>query len=375
MSAASQKTQMISTAARIAVADLERFVAVALRMVGVGEGDASTVARALATTDSWGTFTHGVKCLPGYVRRLEAGGLRATSSPRVVAEGPAWAMIDGDSALGAVTSVAAMERAMAKASIAGIAYVGVRNSCHFGAAGYYAALAASRGMIGLAMANDHPSMAVPGARGRVLGNNPFAFAAPTGGPDELVMMLDIALSTVAGGKLMAAQALGQRIPADWSIDREGRPTTDPKDFLEGGALTPMGGHKGYGFGMLVETLSAALTGAETLARVAAWMVHDQTRPTGHGAAFIAIDIAAIAGREAFAQRMAQVVADIRRAPLAPHSERIWLPGEMEWERRQRALREGIVLPPDVVAAARALAEHLGIDLDRDLTAVPTGTRA
>jgi LDH2 family malate/lactate/ureidoglycolate dehydrogenase len=369
------QAQVIPSAARIAVADLERFCDESLRRVGVGAADATTTARALATTDSWGTFTHGVKCLPGYVRRLEGGGLRAGAVPKVVADGPAWSMIDGGSALGAVTSVAAMERAIAKAATAGIAYVGVRNTCHFGAAGYYAALAAQRGMIGLAMANDHPSMAVPGAKGRVLGNNPFAFAAPTGGADDLVVMLDIALSTVAGGKVMAAKTLGQRIPGDWLLDVDGRPTTDPADFLAGGALTPVGGHKGYGFGMLVESLAAALTGAETLARVAAWMVHDPSRPTGHGAAFIAIDIAAIAGREAFAQRLAQVIADIRGAPRAPGAERIWLPGEMEWERRRRALREGILLPPDVVAAARGLAEHLRIDLDRSLTPEPTGARA
>jgi LDH2 family malate/lactate/ureidoglycolate dehydrogenase len=353
----------LPAAARISVTDHEAFCAAALRAVGVGVEDAASVGRALATTDSWGTFTHGVKCLPGYVNRLEAGGLAPTATPRIASEGPAWAVLEGRAALGAVVGVSAMELAIAKARQTGIAYVGARDSCHFGAAGYYAALAAERGFIGLAMANDHPSMAVPGAKGRVIGNNPFAFAAPCG---DQVMMLDIALSTVAGGKLMAAQTLGQRIPADWSIDRDGRPTTDPADFLAGGALTPAGGHKGYGFALLVETLSAVVTGAETLSRVAAWMVHDQTRPTGHGAAFIAIDIAAIAGRAAFDQRMAAVAADIRSAPLAPGAERVWLPGEMEWERRQRALREGIVLPPDVVVAMRGLGESLRLDLDRIL---------
>jgi LDH2 family malate/lactate/ureidoglycolate dehydrogenase len=259
-----------------------------------------------------------------------------------------------------------MEQAIAKARALGIAYVGVRDSCHFGAAGYYAAMAAERGMIGLAMANDHPSMAVPGAKGRALGNNPFAFAAPLGGPGDQLLMLDIALSTVAGGKVMAAHFLGKPIPGDWLLDPAGRPTTDPADFLAGGALTPMAGHKGYGFGVLVETLSAALTGAASLARVASWIQHDPATPTGHGAAFIAIDIAALCGERDFAGRMAAIAADLRNAPRAPGVERIWLPGEMEWERRQRALREGIVLPADVVAAARGLAAELGIDLDRHL---------
>ena len=118
----------------------------------------------LVTTDTWGVFTHGVKALRGYVRRLRAGGIRADARPRIVAEGPGWAIVDGDSGLGMVTSTFAMQTAIAKARACGIGYAGVCNSCHFGAAGYYAALAADEDMIGLAMANDTPSVTAPGAR-------------------------------------------------------------------------------------------------------------------------------------------------------------------------------------------------------------------
>ncbi|MBA2479501.1 MAG: Ldh family oxidoreductase [Planctomycetes bacterium] len=348
-----------ATSAIVTAQALERFCVDALTRAGVGATDALTTARVMVTTDTWGVFTHGVKCLKGYVWRLRGGGLDPVGRPTVEREGPAWAVMDGRSSLGMVTSVAAMERAIAKARTCGLAYVGVHNTCHFGAAGYYAAMAAERGMIGLAMANDAPSMAVPGAKGRVLGNNPFAFAVPCG---TSYALLDIALSTVAGGKVMAAHFLGKSIPADWSLDREGNPTTDPKEFIAGGALTPMAAHKGYGFGILVESLAAALTGAAMASGVESWLVHDPTKPTGHGAAFIALDIASMMPIGRFEERMAALATEIRSAPKVAGCDRIYLPGEIELERRERALRAGIVLPADVVASMRALAAELSMDI-------------
>ncbi len=147
---------------RITPGDLERFVVDVLKTTGVSAADALTTARVLVTTDTWGVFTHGSKLLKGYVRRLKGGGLKAAGVPKVRAEGPAWASIDGDSSLGMVTSTAAMDLAIAKSRKCGIGVVGVRNSCHFGGAGYYAVMAAEQGMIGMATANDTPSMTAPG---------------------------------------------------------------------------------------------------------------------------------------------------------------------------------------------------------------------
>ena len=197
----------------------------ALRKCGVSEADARVTTDVLVTTDTFGVFTHGVKCLRGYVTRLRAGGLKADAVPRVDREGPAWAIVDGQCALGMVTSVFAMNTAIEKAKTAGMAYVGVRNSCHFGAAGYYANLAAKADMIGMAMANDYPSMAILGAKKAVLGTNPFAYAVPAGKNDPI--FLDIASSTVAGGKVRIAQTKNQKIPDTWMVDTDGIPTTDP----------------------------------------------------------------------------------------------------------------------------------------------------
>ena len=344
---------------RIAVAKLEAFCIDALRSTGVSEGDARVTAEILVLTDTWGVFTHGTKNLHGYIRRLQGGGIRRNAHPRIVREGPAWAIVDADSGLGMIGSTFAMRTAMAKARTAGIGYAGVRNSCHFGAAGCYAAMAASENMIGLAMANDTPTMSVPGGRGLILGNNPFACAIPTG--EKHPILLDIAMSVVAGGKVFAAAALGQRIPETWMVDSQGRPTTDPTLFPHAGALQPMAGHKGYGLALMIETLSAILTGASIAGHVLSWSFSDASLSTDHGAAFIAVDVNALMPMAEFNQRITQTIQEIRAAPKVEGSQ-IYLPGEMEWARRETALREGIEMPEDVLASLRSLAGETGLDI-------------
>ncbi|MCL5097960.1 MAG: Ldh family oxidoreductase [Candidatus Omnitrophica bacterium] len=349
---------MNQTTTTISVAELEQFCLTVLRQCGLNETDARITTDVLVTTDTFGVFTHGVKALRYYVRRLRAGGLRAAAVPQVVMEGPAWAVVDGQSAMGMVTSVFAMNTAIHKARTAGLAYVGVRNSCHFAAAGYYANLAAKADMIGMAMANDCPGMTVPGARKPVLGTNPIAFAIPTG--KEHPVFLDIASSAVAGGKLRVAQAQGKSIPSNWLVDTEGMPTTDPFAYPHAGALLPFAGHKGYGFAVLIETLSALMTGAAVMAQVGSWMETDPTQPTSHGAAFLAFNIGAIMPIATFKQRMDKMIADIHQAPKAKNAERIYLPGEMEWENRRKALSQGLELPADVLDSLRILADDMGL---------------
>jgi LDH2 family malate/lactate/ureidoglycolate dehydrogenase len=343
---------------------LHAFCTEALTRVGVGESDARTTADVLVTTDTWGTFTHGTKALRAYIRRLRGGGLRPRGRPAVAAQGPAWAVVDGDSSLGMVSSVFAMQTALDKAAGTGIAFVGLRNNCHYGAAGYYAAMAIERNMIGISMANDIPTVNAPGARGPVLGSNPFAFAAPAG--MEKPVLLDMATSTVAGGKVFAAATLGKTIPGHWLLDGAARPTTDPTLFSHAASLTPLGGYKGYGIAFMIETLSAILIGAAVRWQVLSWTFADASKPTGHGAAFIAIDIASFMAVDMFKERMDQTIREIRASEKAADADRIYLPGEMEWERREKALVHGIDLPDDVVASLHGLALDLGMDLDRML---------
>lgn len=343
---------------RVAVEDLQAFCVEALRRAGAKPSHAQTVAEVLVMTDTWGTFTHGTKLLRDYAKRVKAGGLRSDAEPSVVASGPAWAIVDGESCLGHVTSVFAMEQAIQKARQAGIAYVGVRNSCHFGAAGYYAWLAAKAGLIGISMANDIPSVAAPGSRSSVTGSNPIAYAVPTYKGDPI--LLDVASSTVAGGKVYAAFQRGEPIPDHWLLDQEGRPTTDSSLYPANGALTPFANHKGYGFALLIESLSGLLTGARITWQVGSWIWEDPTQPTGHGAAFIAIDIGAICPRDVFETRIADLIREIHASPTSEGVERVLVPHEREWNLRRKALVEGILLPSDVVGKLAGLADDVDL---------------
>jgi ureidoglycolate dehydrogenase (NAD+) len=344
---------------RVFPADLESFCVEAILKSGIREKDACVTAKVLVTTDTCGVYTHGTKQLRTLLSNFRDGRLDSRAIPEVVSEGPSWAIVDGHYAMPMVTSCMAMELAIEKARATGVAYTGVTHSSHFGAAGYYANMAAKKDMIGLSMCNVDPGVTVPGAKGKVLGTNPIAYAVPAG--KELPILFDIATSAVAASKLYAAQALGKEIPDNWLVDDEGIPTTDPSGYPERGALLPMAGHKGYGFALLVEILSAALTGAGMLHQVSSWVM-DPPDPTNEGHAFIAIDVASIMPIQEFKDRMDWLIRDIKGSPKAQGSERIYLPGEMEWERRDEALTKGMQLPKDVIASLAGLAEDVGLEL-------------
>ena len=348
-------------ATRISADKLHAFCMEALRTAGVSEAHATIVSDTLVTTDTWGTFTHGTKLLRDYIRRVRGGGLRTDAEPQVVASGPAWSIVDGNSCLGHVTSSFAMQDAVQRAKKCGIAYVGVKNSCHFGAAGYYAWLAAKEGLIGVAMANDIPSVAAAGSRGSVTGSNPFAYAVPNTKGDPL--LLDMAISTVAGGKVYAAYQRGEPIPDNWLLDSEGRPTTDSSLYPANGSLTPMANYKGYGIALLIETLSGLLTGAAMTWQVGSWISSDPSKPTEHGAAFLAIDIATFMPAGQFESRVNHLIDEIHNSPTADGVDRLLLPGEREWNHRRKALVEGIDLPSDVVGKLVGLTEDLNLKAD------------
>jgi ureidoglycolate dehydrogenase (NAD+) len=208
----------------------------------------------------------------------------------------------------------------------------------------------------VAVCNDKPSVSVPGSRRPVLGSNPFAYAVPCGGSRPIFM--DIATSAVAGGKIYQAQTFARPIPADWLIDSDGVPTTDPTGYPATKTLVPMAAHKGYGLALFIEVLSAALTGAALTNQVGSWMADDPSLPTHHGAAFIAINVGSMVALRSFKKNIDRVVGEIRSAPLAKGAERIFLPGEIEWEKRDRALKHGLELPSDVAASLEGLAADL-----------------
>ncbi len=343
-------------ATRVSAAALEAFCVAAMTAAGIGREDAELSARVFVTTDTWGTFTHGTRQIRGLMKNARRGRLAAGARETIVAEGPSWAMVDARDGMPPAISCRATMLAVDKARHTGMAYVGVRGSSHFGAAGYYANLIAEQGMFGMAMCNVEPCMTVPGARSRILGTNPIAWAAPTG--TGRTIMLDIATSAVAATKIFAAKTEGRSIPDTWLVDDAGAPTTDPTIYPERGAQLPMADHKGYGLAVLVEILTAVLTGSAMMGEVHSW-VADDPEPPNQGHAFLALDVGAMMPREQFFTRMATLSEAIKGADPADGGT-IYLPGEMEWQRREQALADGIALPEDVLINLRGLAADSGL---------------
>ena len=307
--------------AKIKLGNLETFCKAALVAQGMKEEYAAITARVLTQTDAFGTHSHGTKNLHNYIRKFRAGGIDIGAEPEVIAEGPAYALMDAHRALGMIPSVQAMKLACKKAKTCGIAIVAVRNSCHFGAAGYYANIAAQEGLIGLCMSNVDPNMTAPGARGMLLGNNPFAYAAPANSTPSV--FLDIAMSNVASLKVVQARRDGKEIPPTWIVDRDGLPTTDPSHYPEEGAMQPMAAHKGYGLSVMVELLTGILSGGCTSmgGEIVSWCF-EMEKPNNVCHTFIAINPSLFLGQEKIADRVEDMAKTLRDAPKAIGSPRV-----------------------------------------------------
>jgi LDH2 family malate/lactate/ureidoglycolate dehydrogenase len=344
----------------ISLIDLRQRVAAILVACGMNSTHAEETAEALATTDAMGVFTHGTKLLAGYVKKLQGGGYVATAEPKVEREGPGWAIIDGQSALGQVGCTFAIRKAIEKARNVGVAYVGLKNTGHIGAAGYFASLAAREGCIAMVTGNDIPSVAAPGSRKAVLGSNPLAYAVPVFDGDPI--LLDIATAAVAGGKVYAAIRRGEPIPPTWLIGPDGLPTTDGSLYPQHVSLAPMAGHKGYGFGLWCEIMSAILPGGNMTWQVGSWIFDPPSRPSWHNASFMVFDVTAFSSREVFQQRLRTLIDELHASPTAEGVERVVLPGEHEWNRYHTALQQGVMIPLDVEESLQRAAEMTGVPL-------------
>lgn len=347
--------------AKIKLGDLKDFCKKALVKEGMKEAYADIVAEVLSETDAFGTNSHGTKNLHNYLKKFRAGGIDIQGEPEIVREGPAFALMDAHKTLGMIPSVQAMELACRKAETEGIAVVTVRNSCHFGAAGYYANIAAKKGLIGISMSNVDPNMTAPGARGMLLGNNPFAYAAPANTTPSI--FLDIAMSNVASLKVVQARKDGKEIPPTWIVDKDGLPTTDPSHYPEEGAMQPMAAHKGYGLSIMVELLTGILSGGCTSmgGDIVSWCF-EMEKPNNVCHTFMAINPKLFLGAEAVSRRVETMGEILRNAPKAKGVERIYMPGEIEWDKHTAAEEEGFCIPADVEDSLKGLAEESGIEL-------------
>lgn len=347
----------------VPVAELQAFAAGSFVNAGLSAVDAATMASSVVTADLRGTHSHGVIRLPFLIDRLLKGGASCQPNIRIVSEAPATALLDGDQALGAITATRAMDIAVAKAKTQGIGMVAARNSDFLGACAHFAMMALPHDMIGICWTNGFPGMAPSGGRRNTIGNNPIAFAAPSlmHGP----IVLDMALSVAAGGRIRVAAKNGVKIPTGWLVDNEGQPTDDPGALTAGGALLPLG-YKGYGLAVFGEILCGALTGSRMLSEIPAWF-KDTASDIGNGHLHIAIDIAKFVDPETFKQRVDVMVGMLKATPLMPEAREILMPGERSWRTQQAQQKSGIPIPEPVAADLRKLAIELGVELPAAFT--------
>jgi L-2-hydroxycarboxylate dehydrogenase (NAD+) len=336
---------------------LRDFIAAAFRRLGMPDADAITVAALMAEADLQGSDGHGVIRLPQYARRIRAGGLNLHPAIRVLQERPGMALLDGDNGMGHLVMARAAALAIAKARVAGVAWVGSRMSNHAGPASLYARMPLAHDMIGMYFAVGNANHLPPwGGLDMLLSTNPIAVAIPAG--KEAPVVLDMATTVAAYGKVKAKAQRGEMMPEGWMIDREGRPLTDPRRADEG-FLLPIGGYKGYGLALIVGLLAGTLNGA-AMGKDVIDFNHDDTSATNTGQAIVAIDLAAFGDIQAFKDRVDGLIGDLRGSHRMPNIERIWLPGEQSNARRIEYLRDGIPIPAALQQNLERLADDLGI---------------
>jgi LDH2 family malate/lactate/ureidoglycolate dehydrogenase len=342
---------------RVPAGWLREATAAVFAAAGFAADAAAEIADALVDADLRGTPSHGVMLVPMYVERLHAGSVTRHRTATVVSDSPTFVLLDAGHAMGQLTSAQAVDLAVVRAHRYGTAAVGVRRAHHFGAAGRWAQRAAEAGCIGIALSNTTALMPAPGGAERLVGNNPLAIAVPTA--DRTPLVLDMALSAVALGRIRLAAASQQPIPPDWATDPDGIPTTDPEQAIRG-MLLPAGGYKGFGLALMVDVLTGVLTGGGWGRQVSSLYRHpDQPNDVAH--LFLVID-PAHTGDQEFPARAAELAGAVRGSARAPGTPRIWTPGEPEAERARAQLAEGVAVDTVVVQELCAVAESLGVSL-------------
>src|SRR5262245_14752680 len=347
----------MAEATRISPVALEAFSPTPPEKASIPAADARAIAELMVRADVQGSEGHGVFRLPQYIRRIKGGAVNVKPRIRVEREAAGMALVDGDNGMGHLVMRFAAERAIEKAKRAGVAWVGVKWSNHAGPASLYASMPALHGMIGLYLAVGNANhLPAWGGLDMLLSTNPIAVAVPAG--EEPAIVLDMATTVAAYGKVKTKAQRGETMPEGWMMDRQGRPLTDPQRANEG-FLLPIGGYKGYGlalvFGLLAGTLNGAAMGKDVVDFNA-----DDTTATNTGHAIVAINVAAFQPVAEFKRQVDALIRDLRNSQRLPGVERIQLPGDGSRAAREDRLRNGVPLPGPLKSSLDKLATELGI---------------
>jgi LDH2 family malate/lactate/ureidoglycolate dehydrogenase len=342
---------------RISPDRLSDFARAVYASVGVPEQDASIMAESLIQADLWGHQSHGVLRLSWYLERLRNGVMHAVTEPKFLVDAGALAVIDGQDGVGQVLASLAMRDAVKRAKKHGIGTVSVRNSNHFGTVMYFTRMAAQEGCIAFMTSNGGPAMAPWGGyKQKMIGTNPWSIAVPAGSHDP--MILDLASTGVARGKIYLAKQKHEPIPLGWALNTEGEPTSDPAEAIAG-IILPMANHKGYGISVMMDVLSGVLSGSQFLDGVHGPYHPDRKSGVGH---FITVyNIEAFMPLSEFNTRMETYIHKLKSAPLAKGFDEIFYPGELEAQRDRQNRQQGLLFPDDTLNDLKRIAYSTGME--------------
>lgn len=336
---------------------LVRLIEAIFQSLGLDRTDATCTAESLVSADLEGIPSHGAALVPMYVQRIKAGSVNVDTQPAIVEDHGAMVLMTAANTLGQLSSQVAVKLAIERARRYGISIVSVRDAFHFGTAAYWSKKFAQAGMVGFSLSNTRPLMPAPGGAQAMVGNNPMAIAFPSDTGDALVV--DMAMSATAMGKIRIAQAQGKSIPEGWATDAHGRATTSADEAING-MLLPAAGPKGFGLAVAVDLLCGALSGGGVGAAVRA-LYGDMSEPYNCSHTFIAIDASRIAGGAGIGTQVAEFAQSIRDSRFAPGTETIYAPGDLERANRQR-IAGHCVLHPTLIDELNALAQAANSDL-------------
>ncbi|NOY42729.1 MAG: Ldh family oxidoreductase [Planctomycetes bacterium] len=339
---------------RVAAEKLQELTAKLFRTSGLRDDDAGLVADSLIQASLRGIDSHGVARLPHYLRRIEAGSIRARPTTTCETRGQSAAVVDGDHGLGQLVMARATDEAIALATETGAGWVAVRHSSHCGALAYYGLRAADANMIGLIFTHVDPMVVPYGAREPFCGTNPVCITAP--GPNDQTLCLDMATSITPWNSIMNAVTDQAEIPLGWGVDAAGQDTTDASKVT---AVYPFGGYKGSGLGLLIDVLCAMLGGAPIGPDIPA-MYGDLTQRRMLGGLVGVIDIGRFVNPTLFRQRIGDLVQRWTTLPTVEGQDQVLFPGQPEIETCKRRLREGIPVSPGVLEELKQSAQQLGI---------------
>jgi len=349
---------------------LREFTRQVFEFFDVPHEDAVLAADVLAYSDEHGIDSHGIARLKTYFDLLKAQRINPRPNIEIVREKGSVATIDGDNGLGLVVGPKCMRIAMEKAKNFGSGSIGVRNTNHYGAAGYYPVMALKEDLIGLSMTNTTAGVAPFNGAEKMLGTNPLAIAFP--GLKEPPIVIDFASSAVSYGKVEIAERKGEQVPEGWCIDKNGFSTRDPADMIQGGALLPLGGdkdgsgHKGYCLASMVDILSAVLTGANWGPFAIPFAIHvapsNKQVGKGIGHFFGALDIEGFRDKSEFKENIDEWIHTMRNTKVQPGKEQVLIPGDPERQAYEKRIKHGIPVNREVVSSLKVIADYIGIKI-------------